>query len=87
MLLARALLTAARLPRTWLTGMLLTTGLRRAGGLLTRLLRGTLGYGRTTSAPPPASSPAGLSGGRIRSLIHGSLLNVIHPQIAGFPHS
>ncbi len=39
--------------------------------------------GSTAAAPPSASFPAGLAGGRVRSLIHASLVNSLHPQMAG----
>jgi hypothetical protein len=46
------------------------------GRLLALMLLGSVRYGRTTSAPPPASFPSGRSGRRVSSLIHSSLLTL-----------
>lgn len=51
--------------------------------LLSGLLRSGMRYGSTAAAPPSASLPAGLSGGRIRSLIHASLVVILARQVAG----
>ncbi len=58
--------------------MLATVALGRPMALrLSGMLRGGIRDGSTAAAPPSASLPAGLSGGRIRSLIHASLLIVV----------
>jgi len=51
--------------------------------LLPGMLRGGIGDRSTAAAPPSASLPAGLSGGRIRSLIHFSLVVILTRKMAG----
>ena len=51
--------------------------------LLSGVLRSGVRDGSTATAPPSASLPAGLAGGRIRSLIHASLVVVLTRQVAG----
>ena len=51
--------------------------------LLSCVLRGGVRHGSTATTPPSATFPAGLSGGRIRSLIHASLVVVLTRQVTG----